>query len=349
MAGETQDMRKPLAIAAALLALAVPAPLLALWIWLGLNTPARSAPAPGTFEVAEGETLASVSRRLEADGFLARRGLAGASALVGWARLRGVDRDIKSGEYEFEAGLTPLQILDRLVAGQVKTYAVTLPEGLRVDEVAARVEAAGIARADAFLARARAADLAGALGIEANSVEGYLYPETYRFRRNSDPDEIIRSMYGELQRRWTDADREALGASGMSLHQVVTLASIVEKETSVPQERALIAAVFRNRLALGMPLQTDPTVIYGVLTTRGSFDGNLRRRDLETDTAYNPYTRRGLPPGPIANPGMDSIRAVLAPAQVPYLYFVSRNDGTHVFSSTLADHNAAVRRHQLGR
>ena len=134
-----------------------------------------------------------------------------------------------------------------------------------------------------------------------------------------------------------------------SKDEAVTLASIVEKETGKAEERAKIAGLFYNRLKIGMPLQTDPTVIYGVLTTRGSFDGNLRRRDLETDTAYNTYTRRGLPPGPIANPGMDSIRAVLAPAQVPYLYFVSRNDGTHVFSSTLADHNAAVRRHQLGR
>jgi UPF0755 protein len=337
-------------VAAALLALALPLPLLGLWIWLGLNTPCASAPAaPSPFEVASGETLVSVAKRLETSGFLPRRVLSGSTALVGWARLQGVDRDIKSGEYELEPGLTPLQILDRLVTGQVKTYAVTLPEGLRLDEVAARIEAAGIASADAFLARAHSPELARALGIEAGSVEGYLYPETYRFRRNSDPDEIIRRMYGELQQRWSEADREALGASGMTLHQLVTLASIVEKETSVPEERMLVAAVFHNRLALGMPLQTDPTVIYGIVKTRGSFDGNLRRSDLESDTPYNTYTRRGLPAGPIANPSMESIRAVLSPAQVPYLYFVSRNDGTHIFSSTLGDHNAAVRRHQLGR
>jgi len=233
------------------------------------------------------------------------------------------------------------------VTGKVKTHAVTFPEGLRIDEIASRIEAAGIASSVAFLSRARSPELARSLGIDGNSVEGYLYPETYRFRRDTAPDEIISRMHAELIERWSEADREALGASGMTLHQVVTLASIVEKETSVPEERTLVAAVFRNRLALGMALQTDPTVIYGIFSTRGTFDGNLRRIDLQTDTPYNTYTRRGLPPGPIANPSMESIRAVLTPARVPYLYFVSRNDGTHAFSSTLADHNAAVRRYQL--
>jgi UPF0755 protein len=289
-----------------------------------------------------------VAERLASAQLLPRSVFGGPTALVTWARLRGLDREIKSGEYELEPGLTPREILAKLVSGQVITHPVTLPEGLRLDEVAARIEAAGIARADAFLARARDAALARSLGIEGTGVEGYLYPETYRFRRDSGPDEIIRRMYGELQLRWSDSDRELLARSGMTLHEVVTLASIVEKETSVPEERPLIAAVFRNRLALGMPLQTDPTVIYAIVLASGHFDGNLRRRDLETDSPYNTYTRRGLPPGPIASTTIESIRAVLSPAQVPYLYFVSRNDGTHVFSTTLGDHSAAVRRYQLG-
>jgi UPF0755 protein len=324
--------------------------LLAAWLWSGLNTPARAASDEvAVFEVDSGETLLQVADRLDSGGFLPRRTLFGPAVLVGWARLRGVDREIKSGEYDLEPSLTPRELIEKFVTGSVKTHAVTLPEGLRLDEVAARLEAAGIAPAGAFLARARDASFARSLGIEEGDVEGYLYPETYRFRRRSQPDEIIRRMYQEHQTRWSDADREALARSGLSVHEVVTLASIVEKETSVPAERPLVAAVFRNRLSLGMPLQTDPTVIYGIVRAAGRFDGHLHRSDLETDTPYNTYTRRGLPPGPIASPSIESIRAVLEPAQVPYLYFVSRNDGTHVFSSTLGDHAAAVHRYQHPR
>lgn len=341
-------MKRGLAIAAILGSAALLA--LAGWLWSSLNTPARSAGADvAVFEIGSGETLIDVADRLESAGLLPRRALFGPAVLVSWARLRGMDREIKSGEYDLDPALTPLDLLDKLVTGSVKTHAVTFPEGLRLDEVAARLGSAGISPAEAFLARAYDADIARSLGIEGIDVEGYLYPETYRFRRNSEPDEIIRRMYGELQLRWSDADRETLARSGMTMHEVVTLASIVEKETSVPPERPLVAAVFRNRLTLGMPLQTDPTVIYGIVRTTGSFDGNLRRRDLETDTPYNTYTRRGLPPGPIASASIESIRAVLAPAQVPYLYFVSRNDGTHAFSTTLGDHSAAVRRYQRSR
>jgi UPF0755 protein len=341
-------VRRELAIASLAGGAAVVA--LAAWLWIGLNTPGRpSGPEVTIFEVDSGETLISVADRLDRAGLLPRRALFGPAVLVGWARVRGVDRAIKSGEYDLEPALTPLELLDKLVSGSVKTHPVTLPEGLRLDEVALRLDAAGVVPGEAFLARARDVEFARSLGIESGDLEGYLYPETYRFRRGSDPAEIIRAMFAELQTRWSDADREALARSGMSLHEVVTLASIVEKETSVPIERPLVAAVFRNRLALGMPLQTDPTVIYGIVRTSGGFDGNLRRQDLEADTPYNTYTRRGLPPGPIASPSIDSIRAVLDPADVPYLYFVSRNDGTHVFSATLADHSAAVRRYQTQR
>jgi UPF0755 protein len=334
-------------IAAATLALAVA---LAVWLWTALGSPARTqAGNEIVFEVVAGESLPEVARRLEATGLLPERALFGPAVLVGWARLRGLDRAIKSGEYDLDPGLSPLEILEKLAEGRVKTYAVTLPEGLRLDEIAVRLEASGIARAADFLARARSPELAQSLGIQGSNVEGYLYPETYRFERNSPPDEIIRRMYAELETRLLDADREALARSGLTLHEVVTLASIVEKETSVPLERPLVAAVFRNRLALAMPLQTDPTVIYGILQANGGFDGNLRRADLEADTPYNTYTRRGLPPGPIANPSIESIRAVLEPARVPYLYFVSRNDGTHAFSTTLGDHAAAVRRYQQAK
>jgi UPF0755 protein len=316
------------------------------WLWSGLHVPASVTAPPLVFEVDAGESFTSIARRLATHGLLPERAGLEPRALVLFARLHGVDRAIKSGEYELEPAMTPAEILDKLVAGAVKTYPVTLPEGLRLDEIARRLEEANIVAADAFLERARNASFARAFGIPADSFEGYLYPETYRFRRDSGPEEVVRRMFEEHESRWTDADRTALAAAGLDRHQVVTLASIVEKETAVPDERGLVAAVFANRLERGMLLQTDPTVIYGILVTRGSFDGNIRKRDLQTDTPYNTYTRPGLPPGPIASASIESIRAVLDPADVPYLYFVSRNDGTHVFSKTLREHTAAVDRYQ---
>ena len=298
------------------------------------------------FEVTPGESLHSVVRRLEANGLLPAAPLFGPRVLVWFARATGVDRAVKSGEYDLDPGMRPVELLAVLVSGAVKTYPVTLPEGLRIDEVAARLEAVGLADAEAFLARARDPELAEKLGIEAESSEGYLYPETYRFPRQGDVDELLTAMVEEFRSRWTDADREALAASGLTLHEALTLASIVEKETSRAAERSLISAVFHNRLRIRMPLQSDPTVIYGILYTRGSFDGNLRKRDLTTDTPYNTYRRRGLPPGPIASTTIESIRAVLAPADVPYLYFVSKNDGTHQFSKTLREHTRAVNQYQ---
>ena len=167
--------------------------------------------------------------------------------------------------------------------------------------------------------------------------------------RQVEVDELLATLVEEFRSRWTDVDREALAASGLTLHEALTLASIVEKETSRREERGLISAVFHNRLRLRMPLQSDPTVIYGILYTRGSFDGNIRKRDLQADTPYNTYKHGGLPPGPIASTTIESIRAVLDPADVPYLYFVSRNDGTHEFSKTLREHTRAVNRYQRSR
>jgi UPF0755 protein len=243
--------------------------------------------------------------------------------------------------------MTPVEILERLVAGAVKTHAVPFPEGLRLDEIAVRLEAAGVVDAEALLARARDAEFARAQGVLADTLEGYLYPETYRFPRGAAPDDVLRTMLQEFERRLSDADRAAVGPSGLTLHQVVTLASIVEKETSQPAERPLVAAVMRNRIARSMRLQSDPTVIYGVLQVRGGFDGNLRKRDLLADSPYNSYTRTGLPPTPIAAPSRASISAALNPADTRALFFVARGDGTSQFSESLADHNRAVLRYQL--
>lgn len=301
------------------------------------------------FTVGRGEPVASVARRLSAEGLLPERPLFGPRVLVAAARLSGADRQIKAGEYELSPTLTPLQLLAQLRAGRVRTLAVTLVEGLRLDEVAERLEAAGITPAEVLIARAGDSAFAGSLGIEADTLEGYLYPETYRFRRETPAPEVLRTLVKEFQERWREQDQALLSESGRSLHEVVTIASLVEKETAVAEERPLIAAVFLNRLRRGMRLQSDPTVIYGIIRERGHFDGNLRKRDLQEDTPYNTYTRGGLPPGPIANPTIDAIRAVLRPADARYLYFVSRNDGTHVFSRSLEEHTRAVNRYQRRR
>jgi UPF0755 protein len=321
----------------------------AAWVAGGLFEPAASSDEPRLFVVREQETLTSVARRLDAAGLLPDRTFFGPHPLVLYARLRGIDRSIKSGEYELDASMNPTEILQKLVAGSVKTYPVTVPGGLTIEEVAGRVAEAGISDEDEVIARAREAAFARELGVDADSLEGYLYPETYRFRRATPATQVLRQMVEELQASWKDADRQALDGSGFTLHEIVTIASIVEKETGVPEERPRIAAVFRNRLERRMRLQSDPTVIYGILRERGAFNGNLRKRDLQTDTPYNTYTRAGLPPGPISNVTMAAIRAVLQPEEVPYLYFVSQNDGTHHFSVTLTEHVNAVNRYQRRR
>ena len=301
------------------------------------------------FWVEPGETLLPIAERLAAAGLLPTGAFFGPRVLVVYAQLTGKDREIKSGEYDLSPASTPLEILEKLVEGAVKMREVTVPEGLRLDEIATRLNDAGVTDGAAFLTRARDGEYARSLGLAAGSFEGYAYPETYRFRYQTPADEVLGRMLDEFRSRVTPGDLDSVGKSGLSLHQIVTLASIVEKESAQVGERPLISGVYRNRLRLGMRLQSDPTVIYGIVQTRGAFDGNIRSRDLREDTAWNTYTRTGLPPGPIASPSIEAIRAVLFPADVPYLYFVARNDGSHQFSASLTDHNAAVKRYQSKR
>jgi len=313
----------------------------------GLYIAASPGAPERTFSIGEGEALTRVAQRLDREGFFPGRLAARVWTL--YARAKGLDRSVKSGEYDLSPSLTPIQILEKLASGQVKTYAVTFPEGSHVLEIAAKLEAAEITSRDAVVEKAFSPEFARSLGVQADSLEGYLFPETYRFRKNTPAEVVLRDMVEQLDAKLTPEDREKVTASGMSLHDVITLASIVEKETGASEERPLIAAVFHNRLARRMRLQSDPTVIYGILRERGLFDGNIRKVDLTTDSPYNTYTRGGLPAGPIASVGIDSIRAVLAPADVKYLYFVSRGNGTHYFSNTLEQHNEAVRSYQLRR
>ena len=322
-------------------------PLLALGFlalaWVDLQrharTPAGEAAVEEPFVVGPGEPLSAVARRLEERGLIRS-----ALRFRLLARLEGVDRRLQAGEYALSAALSPGEILSRFERGLVRLHRLTIPEGLTLAQVAALVEKAGLVPAAEFESRAREPGFVRALGVPADTLEGYLFPETYFFPRSAGAEAILRAMVDRFRAAFPPEWDERAATLGMSRHEVVTLASIIEKETGDPAERPLISSVFHNRLKRGMRLETDPSVIYGIR----DFDGNLTRRHLETPTPYNTYLIRGLPPGPIANPGKASLQAALFPAESPYLYFVSRKDGTHHFSRTYDEHQRAVRFYQLG-
>jgi UPF0755 protein len=293
--------------------------------------------AEAIFVVEPGASLGSVARSLEAEG-LVRNAL-----VTEWlGRARGVAGELRAGEYELSANLSSRQILDHLVQGRVRTLEVVIPEGLAAREIAQRLEAAGLAEVESFLAAVHDPEFVASLGVEGSSLEGYLFPETYQLARGLAAREVARALVEQFQAVWIEIEPRA-NERDLDMADVVTLASIVEKETGAPEERPLIASVFLNRLARGMRLESDPTTIYGI----SDFDGNLTRAHLEdASNVYNTYQIEALPPGPIASPGAESLRAVVDPAESEYLFFVSRNDGTHVFSRSYREHTNAVNRYQ---
>lgn len=266
----------------------------------------------------------------------------------GWvvlSRLTGARGQVRAGEYLLQSGMSPWQILELLRRGKVVLHRVTIPEGLRAED-AAHIAAEQLSLSgDRFLALVTDREFVRSLGLDVPSLEGYLLPETYSFPKGVTEEKVVQKMVEEMLSFFNEERRSRAASLGMSLHQVLTLASVIEKEVRVESEGPLISSVYHNRLRKKMRLQSDPTVIYGI----ANFDGNLRRRDLRKDTPYNTYLRSGLPPTPIANPGKASILAALYPEETGYLYFVSRNDGTHAFSETLAAHNREVDRYQRRR
>jgi UPF0755 protein len=292
------------------------------------------------FTIAPGDSFRSITRRLTDMGIihspLKFRLL---------ARLQKQDKRIKAGEYRLSSNLAPGEILAKFTNGEVILHQLTVPEGYNLEQIAQSAATAGFAKADDFLAAANDPKLIESLEIDAPSLEGYLFPDTYHFPRAIDPAKIIGTMVRELKSTFTPAWEAAARQSGFTLHEVLTLASIIEKETGDPAERALISSVFHNRLKKRMRLETDPTVIYGI----PNFDGNLTRKHLHTPGPYNTYLNTGLPPGPIASPGAEAIKAALFPEKTDYLFFVSKKDGTHHFSTHLTAHNRAVKKYQLTR
>ncbi len=299
-------------------------------------TPSHSR-YPVEIRVEQGDSLATVVRKLREQQLIANGFLFSL-----WARLNGVEKRIHQGLYRFETRVPPREILDRLVTGRGIFQTVTIPEGFTVREIAELLEKMQIAGKDKFIAEADNAHLLTTLGLNEKGLEGYLFPSTYHFTPSTPEKDIIATMAEQFRKISLPVLNQRSGAAELTSHEILTLASIIEKETGIESERPAVSAVFHNRLKRQMPLQSDPTVIYGLK----NFNGNLTRKDLQEPTPYNTYRIAGLPPGPICNPGLSSIRAALQPAQVSYLYFVSKNDGTHLFSETIEAHNQAVKMYQ---
>lgn len=295
-------------------------------------------PSEAVVVLPAGTSFPETAARLERAGVVAD-----AERLRLLARLRGDAHRVKAGEYAFTQGARPGEVLDRLIAGDVRHGRVTIPEGFALKEIEEALKAAGFAQAGELGRLARDPAFLRSLGIEAESLEGYIFPDTYAFIPGMPADRLLRTMVQQLHRRLTPELRSAAEARGLTLHQFLTLASIIQKEAGNVQEMPLISAVFHNRIRKKMRLQADPTVIYGI----DDFDGNLTRAHLgATSNPYNTYRIAGLPPGPIASPGIDALKAAAFPAPVDYLYFVARGDRTHIFTSTLPEHNRAVERYQ---
>ncbi|HEX6899685.1 MAG TPA: endolytic transglycosylase MltG [Thermoanaerobaculia bacterium] len=321
-----------------LLLLLVPVAQMA-WSWWKLQRPYKGYPETEKLVTVEpGMGAGEILQTLEKEGVLADAKLA-RTYLIYFLR----DPKIQAGEYRFSGPLSTPQVLRMLVKGDIVTRSVTVIEGLTLEEIAQQLAREKFGRREVFLDLMRSPELIADLDPDAPDLEGYLFPETYTFASAVSEREIVKTMVDTFRRRFEKEVRPLLadGSPGRSVRQVATLASIVEKEAQVASERPLIAAVYRNRLDRGIGLAADPTVIYA-LKRLGRWNGNIRKDDLRMQSPYNTYRYAGLPPGPICSPGLASLRAAADPADVPYLYFVSRNDGTHVFAETLEEHNRNV-------
>lgn len=304
------------------------------------NTPLTENGADQLFLISPGDSLSSIAANLENQHLI---GKSGYFKLL--ARFKNADKKLQAGEYLLSASKSPNQILSTLLSGKVKLHKVTIPEGFNLAEIATVFETAGFCDKNRFLELCHDRSFAAKLGFKTVSLEGYLFPDTYFFPKNSSCQSIIRSMTTHFNRVFTDDWEKRAAQLKLSVHEVVTLASIIEKETGDPGERPLISSVFHNRLKKRMRLESDPTVIYGIK----DFDGNIKRKHLRELTPYNTYQIRGLPVGPIASPGEKSIEAALYPVKSDYLFFVSKKDTTHYFSKTIDEHNRAVQKYQLRR
>lgn len=306
------------------------------WYLICLSSPPGNGSVVRDISFPPGRGVRTLADQLKTDGLIRS-----SWHFVLLTRLRGQAHKLKAGDYRFNDGMTVSQILNKLATGDVDYRKFSLPEGYSIYQVAELLEQKGYFKKEDFLDRCRDAALLSRLGINLPSVEGYLYPATYNLSRGAGEQQLIAQMFAQFEKKYAELSKSAVSSGGLSRHETVTLASLIEKEAVSPEEKPLISSVFHNRLRIGMPLQSDPTAVYGVR----AFSGKVTKADIQRPSPYNTYLNRGLPPGPIGNPGSDSIQAALRPPRTDYLYFVARQDGTHQFSRTLEEHNRAVERY----
>ncbi len=311
-----------------------------------LKTPASSSDETVIFEVKPGEAFKTVARRLEEQGLVSS-----AWKLEILARFTKNGSKVRVGEYAMRRDSKPREVLTTLNLGRSIEYSITVQEGFNRFEIADALAKSNLIKRDEFLAlttdRALIREL---LNQEYASLEGYLFPETYHITKFTGARGLIKMMVDRYKENFAKAKAiSGWNAVGLNDRQLIILASIIEKETGAPEERPVISSVFHNRLRIKMPLQTDPTIIYGLWQETGAWNRNLSRADLQAPNPYNSYLNLGLPPGPISNPGFDAIKAAGAPATTEFLFFVSRNNGTHIFSKDYAQHQRAVTQFQIDR
>lgn len=296
------------------------------------------------FEVPGGRNFGTIAAELEAKGLVRD-----AFRMRVLAKISGLGSKVKRGEYALNKGMSPQEILGILVSGKSIQYPVTFPEGTNIYEMGAILESKGLFKAADFIAACRDKELIRQLlGIDVSSLEGYLFPETYNLTKYTPLRELLGAMVQNFKNVYTTLEAQGKTASTpLARHEIVTLASVVEKETGAPEERPMIASVFYNRIGKNMRLQSDPTIIYGIWTESGSYKQNITKEDILRPTPYNTYTVPRLPFGPIANPGRDALAAVMRPGRSEFFFFVSRNDGTHIFTKNYEDHNKAVQSFQV--
>ena len=317
--------------------------LASLRFYLYCVTPHRpNQPATVEVTIPEGASFRKTAVILEQQGIITEPLL-----FVILAKIKKVEYSVKAGQYSINLPVAPLDVLDKLVRGEVILISVTIPEGSNLFDIARILEQAGLKPSAEVLQKATDGAFAHSMGLEDNeTMEGFLFPDTFRFCRSMPLDQMLARMAVRFRDMFARELQAGPAAGGLSPRQLVVLASLVEKEAAEPSERPVIAGVFYNRLKLGMRLECDPTVAYGVRLEDPAFTGRLRKKHLRLANRYNTYKIFGLPAGPICNPGLASLRAVLKPASVDYLFFVARNNGTHQFSRTLEEHNRAVNQYQ---
>jgi UPF0755 protein len=312
------------------------------YFYKGVDRPFKGYDAAEQFvDIPQGSGSAGIAKRLADAGVVQD---VNSFRLALW--LSGSARRLQAGEYRFDRPMSARQVADKIARGEVFVRPITFPEGLTIKQMAALYESKGLGEAAAFVAAAKNASLVSAIDPDAKDLEGYLFPDTYALTRRATAEQLVGRMVASFLKALSPETIAIAAGRGLNVRELVTLASIVEKETGNKSERPLVAAVYANRLKIGMGLQCDPTVIYA-LERAGKYDGNLSREDLQFDSPYNTYRYAGLPPGPIASPGRASLDAAANPPDEPYLYFVSKNDGSHAFATTLEEHNRNVHEYQV--